>query len=129
MSSGGFVHIRQYDGTQDQSFDIVAQADGSKGIRHKYYGVALSATAAGGVSVRPYSGLADQSFSFNTARDGRFIRLFYDTRHGVMKGGMQYTPPPVHRTVEIVPTQSIMAEAWVFVDQADGSTGLRVWES
>ncbi|UAK36143.1 hypothetical protein K8O92_33230 (plasmid) [Nocardia asteroides] len=128
VDRAGFVHVRRYDGSQDQSFDIIAQADGSKGIRNSYHGVALGATAAHGVSVRPYDGMQDQSFSFNAAVEGKFIRLFYDRTYGMFIEVSCWSHSSHSCRVITDRTNSYRGEMWLFVDQADGSTGLRKWE-
>ncbi|WP_040866243.1 RICIN domain-containing protein [Nocardia exalbida] len=115
----GRVTARPYDGTQEQSFNVVDQADGSKGIRCKYYDLALGMTA-NGVNVRPYDGSRDQSFTFvgiNNGYGSTSIRCKYDHNIALAATGTN--------KVYARPYEGKYPESFNLHGQADGSTGIR----
>ncbi|MGW2370714.1 RICIN domain-containing protein, partial [Streptomyces sp. NPDC001667] len=96
MSTTGVVSWKPYTGSQNQSFNIVNQNDGSKGIRRKYSptNLALQMNAGdGSVSGTTYNGNQGQSFIIDTQPNGSSsIRRKYnpalalDMSEGIVKG-------------------------------------------
>lgn len=114
--AGNEFCARPYEGTSPQSFVIVAQADGSVGIRNNYLNLVLTMSETN-VWASPYTGNQWQSFELKKYADGTY------TIHS------KYFPMVLEVTETAVKPKSYVAgnriQRFDLVDQADGSIGIR----